>query len=145
MVFEYKYNTNCIKREHSCSSNPKRKIQGRPLSIPWPDLDHWTASIERNCQFMYQPLNRWNRIGKFFLFPFFRFGYEMLLLIDYFLLGRFRFDSFLFWVLGFSIKMFVDICFCIVLFCFVFTVNLGIWIYNPFPLYLLKSGKPFTV
>ena len=65
---------------------------------------------------MYQPPNPRNRIGKFFLFPFFRFGYEMLLLIDYFLLGRFRFDSFLFWVLGFSIKMFVDICFCFVLF-----------------------------
>ena len=57
---------------------------------------------------MYQPPNPRNRIGKFFLFPFFRFGYEMLLLIDYFLLGRFRFDLFLFWVLGFSIKMFVD-------------------------------------
>ena len=39
----------------------------------------------------------------------------MLLLIEFFLLGRFRFDSFLFWVFGFSIKMFVfsilDICF----------------------------------
>ena len=35
----------------------------------------------------------------------------MLLLIDFFFFffgGRFRFDSFLFWVLGFSIKMFVD-------------------------------------
>ena len=70
---------------------------------------------------MYQPPNPRNRIGKFFLFPFFRFGYEMLLLIDYFLLGRFRFDLFLFWVFRFSIKMFVssilDICFC---FCFLF-------------------------
>ena len=25
-----------------------RKIQGRPLSIPWLDLDHQTASTERN-------------------------------------------------------------------------------------------------
>ena len=43
---------------------------------------------------MYQPPNRRNRTGKFFLFPFFIFGYEMLLLIDYFLLGsvRTRFD-----------------------------------------------------
>ena len=42
-------------------------------------------------------------------------------LIEFFLLDRFRFDSFLFWVLGFSIKMFVDICFCFVFFfCFCF-------------------------
>ena len=40
-------------------------------------------------------------------------------LIEFFLLDRFRFVSFLFWVLGFSIKMFVDICFCFVFF-FVF-------------------------
>ncbi|KAK7832941.1 hypothetical protein CFP56_026086 [Quercus suber] len=26
----------------------ERKIQGRPLSIPWPDLDHRTASTKRN-------------------------------------------------------------------------------------------------
>ena len=76
----------------------ERKIQGRPLSIPWLDLDHWIASTERTC--INHP-NRRNCIGKFFLFPFFIFGYEMLLLIDFFfLLGRFRFDSFLFWVLG---------------------------------------------
>ena len=41
----------------------------------------------------------------------------------FFLLNGFRFDSFLFWVFGFSIKMFVssilDICFCFV-FCFLF-------------------------
>ena len=58
-----------------------------------------------------------------FFFQFCRFGYKTLLLIEFFLLGRFRFDSFLFWVFGISIKRFVlsmlDICFCLV-FCLFF-------------------------
>ena len=94
-------------REQSFSSDPKRKGERSKVG-------HQTQTIGqqaeketvRSCT---SHPNRRNRTGKFFLFPFFKFGYEMLLLIDFFfLLGRFRFDSFLFWVLGFSIKMFVD-------------------------------------
>ena len=60
----------------------------------------------------------------FFFSQFCKFGYKTLLLIDFFFLfNRFRFDSFLLWVFGFSIKMFVfsilDICFCFV-FCLFF-------------------------
>ena len=99
-------------REQSFSSDPKRKGE-RSKAGHCPFLGQ-TQTIGQQAQketvrsCTGHP-NRWNRIGNFFLFPFFRFGYEMLLLIFFFSwLGRFRFDSFLFWVLGFSIKMFVD-------------------------------------
>ena len=45
-------------------------------------------------------------------FPFCRFGYEILLLINFFCWIGLDLIHFLFWVLGFSIKMFVDICLC---------------------------------
>ena len=52
----------------------------------------------------------------------FRIWVWMVTLNCVFLLDRFRIDSFLFWVLGFSIKMFVfsilDICFCFFFFVF---------------------------
>ena len=72
-----------------------------------------TASTERHCQAIYQPPESSDSAPvNFFFFHFFRSRYEILLSIDFFFFDRFRFDSFLFQVLGFSIKMFVDICFC---------------------------------
>ena len=100
--------------ERNIQGQRLRNIQSRRLFFPWPDLDHQNSHISTT----------WivgTGTGNFF-FLFFRSGYEILLLIEIFvwnftfnwlfLLDRFRFDSFLFWVLGFSIKMFVGICFC---------------------------------
>ena len=54
-----------------------------PLILPWLDLDH------RNSNHRKKPLGSTTQIvrtgtSKFSLFPFFRFGYEMLLLIEFF-------------------------------------------------------------
>ena len=50
---------------------------------------------------IYQPPESLELAPVIFFFPFFRSRYEILLLIVFFfLLDRFRFDSFLFWVLG---------------------------------------------
>ena len=78
--------------ERNIQGQRMRNIQGRRLFFPWPDLDHQNSHISTT----------WivgTDTGNFF-FPFFRSGYEILLLIGFFLLDRFRFDSFLFWVLG---------------------------------------------
>ena len=79
--------------ERNIQGRRLRNIQGRRLFFPWPDLDHQNSHISTT----------WivgTGTGNFF-FPFFRSGYEILLLIVFFfLLDRFRFDSFLFWVLG---------------------------------------------
>ena len=116
MVFEYKYNTNCLKRENRVVRPTPREREKDPR----PAIVHFLARLRPSDSKQKETIkscinhpNRRNPTGKFFLFPFFRFGYEMLLLIDFFFfwLGRFRFDSFLFWVFGFSIKMSVDIFF----------------------------------
>ena len=80
----------------------------------------------------FRPSDRQNQHRQRYFFSssqFCRFGYKTLLLIDYLFIylfiwfSRFRFDSFLLWVIGFSIKRFVfsilDICFCFV-FCLFF-------------------------
>ena len=85
-----------------------------PPSVRFPDSDHQIAGIDIDN-------------GTFFP-QFCRFGYKTLcygfvfpqLIFFFFLFGRFSFDSFLLWVFGLSIKMFVfsilDICFCFVFF-----------------------------
>ena len=54
----------------------------------------------------------------------------MLFLFLFFLLNGFRFDSFLFWVFGFSIKMFVSSILAIC-FCFVFLFHWDYWNSSP--------------
>ena len=83
-----------------------------PPSVPFPDSDHLIAGIDIDngtffpqfCRFGYKTLC----YG--FVFP------QLIFFFFFFLLGRFSFDSFLLWVFGLSIKMFVfsilDICFC---------------------------------
>ena len=77
-----------------------RKKQGKrqssvspPPSVPFPDLDHQIARTDIDN-------------GTFFFLNFLGFGI------------KFRFDSFLLWLFGLSIKMFVfsiiDICICFV-------------------------------
>ena len=122
----------------NCKNNPLHSIFGRyalnfsgtsyrqrekylrlAITISFPTIVRSLSRfIPSDCQ------NR-HRQRCIFFSQFCRFGYKTFLLIVFFFFffGRFRFDSFLLWVFGFSIKMFVfsilDICFCFV-FCLFF-------------------------
>ena len=80
----------------------------------------WTINYVR--PFIHHPdRQNWHRYNFFPIFQIWPFGYEMLLLIQLFV-DMFRFDSFLFQVFRFSIKMFVFLILDIY-FCFIFQIT----------------------
>ena len=80
----------------------------------------WTINYVR--PFIHHPdRQNWHQYNFFPIFQIWPFGYEMLLLIQLFV-DMFRFDSFLFQVFRFSIKMFVFLILDIY-FCFIFQIT----------------------